>query len=185
VHAAMRAVRRLGHDIAQARIPYPRSLASTWISCWHAGIAEEVTRLGLPVERLEPRTQLMVRYGHARMKRHGPNLDPVRAAMAAWRAAATDFLAPYDVLLTPTISRPAPRFGWGARAGYRRATLNGARGTPYTQAWNVAGFPAMSLPYGRGRGLPGAVQLIAAPGKESALLTLASQLLSSTVHVGV
>jgi amidase len=185
LHAAVKAVRALGHEIHEARIPYPRSLASTWISCWHAGIAEEVDRLGLPMELLEPRTQRMVRYGHARVTRYGPNLDPVRAAMSAWRAAATEFLAPYDVLLTPTIARPAPRFGWGERAGYQRAVLNGARGTPYTQAWNVAGLPAMSLPYGRRGRLPGAVQLIVAPGKEPVLLALAEQLLSSTVHVGV
>jgi amidase len=183
LRGAIKAVAKLGHSVHDTRIPYPRSLASTWISCWHAGIAEEVARLGLTIDRLEPRSQLMVRLGQARMRRYGSNLEPVREAMAAWRAAATDFLSPYDVLLTPTISHPAPRFGWGQRAGYRRATINGARGTPYTQAWNVAGFPAMSLPYGRTSGLTAAVQLIAAPGKEPALLALASQL-SSTVHIG-
>jgi amidase len=72
--------------------------------------------------------------------------------------------------------------GWAQRAGYRRATLNGARATPYTQAWNVAGFPAMSIPYGRRGRLPGAVQLIAAPGKEQNLLALAAQL--ERVHSG-
>jgi amidase len=96
--------------------------------------------------------------------------------MAAWRDGATAFLDPYDVLLTPAIARPAPRVGWGAHAGYYRATLNGARATPYTQAWNVSGFPAMSLPYGRRGARPGAVQLIAAPGHEAAIFALASEL---------
>jgi amidase len=180
LHAAAKASRALGHTVAPASIPYPRTLASTWISCWHAGIAEEVERLGLPADRLERRTQLMVRMGHARMRRFGRDLAPVRAAMTAWRERATEFLAPYDVLLTPTISHPAPRVGWGARAGYRRATVNGARATPYTQAWNVAGFPALSLPFGRGRpgrfGQPGAVQLICAPGAEAKLIRLAGEL---------
>ena len=177
---AAKAARTLGHTVAPAAIPYPRTLAGTWISCWHAGIAEEVERLGLTADRLEPRTQLMVRLGHARWRRLGKELAPVRAAMAAWRDRATAFLEPYDVLLTPTISHPAPRMGWGNRAGYRRATVNGARATPFTQAWNVAGFPALSLPFGRGRtgrfGQPGAVQLICAPGHEAKLLRLAGEL---------
>lgn len=176
LHAAEKAVRGRGHAVSAVAIPYPRNLASTWISCWHAGIVEEVERLGLRVEALEPRTQLIVRMGHARLRRHGKDLAPVRAAMRAWRDAATAFISAYDVLLTPTIARPAPRSGWGARAGYYRATLNGARSTPYTQAWNVAGFPAMSLPFGKRSGRPGAVQLIAAPGQEAALFSLASEL---------
>ncbi len=183
LHAAVKAIRAGGHLVEDTEIPYPRNLASTWISCWHAGIAQDVARMELRFERLEPRTQLMVRLGRARHRRHGPDLAPVRAAMAAWRTAAEEFLAPYDVLLTPTISRPAPRIGWGQRAGYRRALLNGARAAPYTQAWNVAGFPAMSMPYGRRGRLPGAVQLIAAPGKEQALLALAAQL--ESVHIGL
>ena len=182
LHAAVKAIQAAGHTVVPTKIPYPRNLASTWISCWHAGIAEDVARMELRFERLEPRTQLMVRLGRARQRRYGEELAPVRKAMAAWRAAAAEFLAPYDVLLTPSISRPAPKFGWGQRAGYRRATVNGARATPYTQAWNVAGFPALSLPYGRRGRLPGAVQLIVAPGKEPALLALAAQL--ESVHSG-
>jgi amidase len=175
--AAAKTARGLGHSVAPVRVPYPRSLANTWISCWHAGIAEEVELLGLPIDRLEPRTQLMVRMGHIRWRRLGKDLAPVRAAMAAWRDRATQFLAAYDVLITPTISHQAPRIGWGARAGYRRAFVNGARATPYTQAWNVAGFPALSLPFGRGTtSQPGAVQLICAPGHESKLTRLAVQL---------
>jgi amidase len=180
LHAAAKAARALGHTVAPASVPYPRTLAGTWISCWHAGIAEEVERLGLPVDRLEPRTQLMVRMGQARVRRFGRDLAPVRAAMAAWQERATEFLSSYDLLLTPTISHPAPRAGWAARAGYRRAMVNGARATPYTQAWNVAGFPALSLPFGRGRpgrfGQPGAVQLICAPGAEAKLIRLAGEL---------
>jgi amidase len=182
LHAVVKAIRAAGHTVTSTKMPYPRILASTWISCWHAGIAQDVARMDLPFERLEPRTQLMVRLGRSRQRRHGPDLASVRAAMAAWRTAADRFLAPYDVLLTPTISRPAPRFGWGQRAGYRRALLNGARATPYTQTWNVAGFPAMSFPYGQRGRLPGAVQLISAPGKEHALLALAAQL--ESVHSG-
>jgi amidase len=79
------------------------------------------------------------------------------------------------------VAGPAPKLGWGTRAGFLAAYLNGARATPYTQAWNLAGFPAMSLPFGGTSGAPGSVQLVAAPGREAALLTLARQLETSTV----
>jgi amidase len=46
---------------------------------------------------------------------------------------------------------------------------------PMTGVWNLAGFPAASVPAG-GRGLPGAVQLVAAPGREQALLALGAQI---------
>jgi Asp-tRNA(Asn)/Glu-tRNA(Gln) amidotransferase A subunit family amidase len=57
--------------------------------------------------------------------------------------------------------------------------------TPYTQAWNLAGTPALSVPFGGGGPsgfeVPsgarlGAVQLVAAPGRESRLLALAAAL---------
>jgi amidase len=45
-----------------------------------------------------------------------------------------------------------------------------------TGVWNMAGFPAASVPAGTAAGLPGAVQLVAAPGREPVLLALAAQL---------
>jgi amidase len=46
---------------------------------------------------------------------------------------------------------------------------------PMTGVWNLAGFPAASVPAG-GAGMPSAVQLVAAPGGEQTLLALAAQL---------
>jgi len=172
--AAREAVRRAaaltvaaGHELAQAHPPYPLTLPTIWGTRWLAGIAEDVDRLGLPVARLERRTQVMVRRGQRLRRRGKPDLAPADA----WQAAATAFLSRYDVLITPTIARPAPRVGWATRTSYLRAYLNGAHTTPYTQAWNVAGFPALSLPLGGG-----SVQLICAPGNEPALLALATTL---------
>jgi amidase len=45
-----------------------------------------------------------------------------------------------------------------------------------TGVWNTAGFPAASVPCPPAGGLPGSVQLVAAPGGESLLLALAAQL---------
>ncbi|MCW2502803.1 MAG: hypothetical protein JWO79_1087, partial [Actinomycetia bacterium] len=90
---------------------------------------------------------------------------------AAWRERALAWFEDVDVLLTPVIARPAAPAGSATRMGYWRAYLDGARRVPFTQAWNLAGFPALTLPMGAG-----AVQLIAAPGRESALLRAAADL---------
>jgi amidase len=51
------------------------------------------------------------------------------------------------------------------------------RYAPMTGAWNLAGYPALSVPMGVGaEGLPLAVQLIGLPGSEATLLGLAAQL---------
>jgi amidase len=171
--AAVRATEELGHSVTAVKLPYTPQVALGWIGCWLAGVAQDVARLDLRLDRLEHRTQWMVRRGRGLLGRYGAQLSPVRRVMARWRARATAFLEPYDLLLTPAISRPSPSFGWGARAGFVRSFQNGSTVTPYTQAWNLAGFPALSLPVGRA---PGAVQLVAVPGKEAGLLALAAQL---------
>ena len=119
------------------------------------------------------------------LRRQGAELGRLRRLRDEWRSVAIDFLRSCDVLLTPAISRPSPRFGWGRSVGFVRAFRNGSGVTPYTQAWNLAGVPALSLPFGGdgpmgdevpGGTRPGAVQLVAAPGREPQLLALAAQL---------
>jgi amidase len=161
-----------GHFVRSLNPPYPVLLANVWMAFWFAGIAEEVERLGLPLDRLEPRTRGMAKRGARSRRRGGPD----RAPGTAWRTAALRFFEGIDVLVSPVVARPAPAFGWAERAGFLRAYLNGARGTPYTQAWNVAGFPAMSLPLGGTPEAPGSVQLVAAPGQEAKLIAAARQL---------
>ncbi len=172
LQAAAAAATAAGHTVVRADPPYPTALASVWGRCWLAGIAEDVQRLGLPASELEPRTRSMLVRGQ-RLRRRG---RPTPGPALAWTARATAWLGGYDVLLSPVVARPAPPMGWGTRTSYLRAYLNGARGTPYTQAWNVAGFPALSLPVPLGGGVPGAVQLVAVPGREATLLALATQL---------
>ncbi|OLE29647.1 MAG: hypothetical protein AUG44_03360 [Actinobacteria bacterium 13_1_20CM_3_71_11] len=78
-----------------------------------------------------------------------------------WRERVLDWFTGFDVLIAPVVARPAPVAGWGTDAGYLRAYLAGARGIPYTQPWNLAGLPALSLPLGGTPRRPGAVQLVA------------------------
>jgi amidase len=89
------------------------------------------------------------------------------------------------------VARRAQPYGWGERTSFLRAYANGARITPFTQAWNVAGFPAMSLPFGATATTgatataPGSVQLVTAPGRESSLFALATTLAASQSAYGV
>ena len=95
-----------------------------------------------------------------------------------WTADVTEgVFANADVFMTPVLPSPADlaeRFHPGRPL---RTALRASMRTAYTTAWNVAGFPAASVPAGfTSDGLPLAVQLVALPGKERTLLALAGQL---------
>jgi amidase len=88
------------------------------------------------------------------------------------------FLAPYDVVVTPTLARPPVPIGEIHGRGpdpmghYRRS---GAF-TPYTAICNVTGLPAISLPLYEDGGIPIGVQLIGRPVSEATLLAVSAQL---------
>jgi amidase len=113
----------------------------------------------------------------------------------------SEFLARYDVYMTPALALPPPRIGavhtptWAAnlmRAGMplglsrliplakdtiAQATLENLRGVPFTQLANVTGVPAMSVPLATfANGLPLGIQFVSDHGAEGLLLSLAAQL---------
>ena len=161
--------REAGHRVSEADPPYPLTLANLWVRRWLAGIATDVEQLGLDVSALEPRTRAMVIKGRRLLRRGRPRPDDA----TAWLDRLASWFDSYDVLISPTIARPAPPMGWATDVGFARAYLNGARGVPYTQAWNVSGYPALSLPVGEH---PGAVQIVAPPQAEATILSVARQL---------
>ncbi|NYJ08587.1 amidase family protein [Petropleomorpha daqingensis] len=168
VEAAEVALSAAGHRVERGDPPYPATLLNQWGRSWLAGIAEEADRLGLDLPRLEPRTATMVRKG----RRHGPR--PAEAA--AWRDRALDWFARTDVLLTPAVARvPGPAGALTGR-GYLATYLASAKAVPFCQAWNLAGFPAVTVPVGVRDGLPLVVQLVGRPGSEALLLGVAAQL---------
>lgn len=84
----------------------------------------------------------------------------------------------YDVLLSPVLAHPPPTLGHLAPSVEWNTQLQRlTEWVPFTQAYNVSGAPALSLPLGRDRhGLPIGVQLGANRGQERVLLELALQL---------
>jgi Asp-tRNA(Asn)/Glu-tRNA(Gln) amidotransferase A subunit family amidase len=75
-----------------------------------------------------------------------------------------------DLVLTPTLTCVAPRLGQDELS--LRDTL-----TRLTYPFNTAGWPALALPCGAAEdGLPGSVQLAAAPGKDALVLAAGAAL---------
>jgi Asp-tRNA(Asn)/Glu-tRNA(Gln) amidotransferase A subunit family amidase len=75
----------------------------------------------------------------------------------------TEWLAPYDAIIAPPATGPAPE-GLGSTGDPSCCTL-----------WSLTGFPALSLPIGRAaRGLPLGMQLAAPPSADDKLLAVAA-----------
>jgi amidase len=99
--------------------------------------------------------------------------------LQAFTRSLVEFLAPYDMLLTPALAERPLALGTldtGAPNPMATFTRSGLF-TPFTPVFNASGQPGISLPLYEGDdGLPLAVQLVGRPAGEGALLALAAQL---------
>lgn len=173
VEATASLLRGAGHEVIPGDPPYPVTLGWRFSRRWLPGIAEDVS--SLPDEGngvLEPRTRSIARVGRWLQRRglaQPAAADPFAATAATW-------LSSYDLLLMPTIATTAVPIGKWRGKSWVRTTL-GVANWICTTPWNVAGFPAMSVPAGlSGEGLPLAVQLVGPPGSEGTMLPVAKQL---------
>lgn len=162
-------MRGAGHEVFQADPPENRELLGSGVRAM-AGIAESAR--DLPIGLLERRTRAFVRAGRL-VDRFGLVRDGQRDR---WREELDGFFRGVDLLLTPTLAAPPiAAEGWSRRsvlANSRMATF-----MPFTGRWNLAGYPAMSVPAGvHPCGVPLAVQLIAPDGGEALILSVARQL---------
>ena len=162
-----------GAVLAAADPPYSGVTASHWSVRWQAGVAREAADLGLDLEAVEPRTATVVRHGRGVLRLGGPR----PGTAAAWRDRVLGWLdaGGHDVLLTPAVAGPPVRAGAMRHRGYLSTTLVSAARVPYTQAWNLAGLPAVVLPV-RVSGRAVGVQLVGRPGDELALLATAARI---------
>lgn len=165
------ALKEAGHSVAVGDPNYPIWAATAFITRW----------LGYPEADAEPyRSGALERrtVRHARAGRLMARIRPPREDdRARLRAALEPFFGIHDVLVMPTLAQypPAAR-RWGERSWLRSMALS-VRYAPMTGVWNLAGYPAMTVPMGVGNeGLPLSVQLAAPPGNEHLLLGLAAQL---------
>jgi amidase len=86
--------------------------------------------------------------------------------------------AEYDAVLTPTLAKPPVPVGWVFEPDdpWEQSRRAGAF-TPFTPPVNVAGLPAVSVPFSwTAESLPIGIQLIGRAADEATLIRLASQL---------
>ena len=163
---------RLGHTVEAEDPPYPLWSTPVTIARWFACTVADAKPY-LAGSGLEGRTRRHVRAGPVMMRLHPPR-DSDRERL---RAALGPFFGHHDVLVMPSLGRPCPAARRWGEGSWLRSVVTSIRFAPMTGVWNVAGFPAASVPIGPpAAGLPGSVQLVAAPGGESVLLSLAAQL---------
>jgi amidase len=127
----------------------------------------------LEFEALEKRTRQ-----HVRMGQLVTRLRLVRQADALWwRQHAAQFFERHDILITPSLAAPPiPADHW-ARKSWIANVASNTMYAPFEAPWNLAGFPAMVVPAGMHNvGVPLSVQLVAGPGHEELLLSVARQI---------
>jgi len=101
-----------------------------------------------------------------------------RAAQTRTRHRMAQLFRECDVLLTPTTRVVAPRFDNAAEVETARASMS-----YFTAPFNMSGNPALSLPSGfTPDGLPMGLQMVAAQGREAALLRAAYAFEQATDH---
>ncbi|MEU0174987.1 amidase family protein [Streptomyces massasporeus] len=161
---------RAGHQVRRADPPYPLSLATTSLAHWTAGTAADA-------RPLDPRLLTRRTRVHARLGRPFLRTVSSGASREQLRRRLEPFFTEHDVLLTPALARRSPKAGPWHERGWLSNVLANTNYSPLTPAWNLTGWPAMSVPCGTlPSGAPCAVQLVGRPGTESRLLDLAGQL---------
>jgi amidase len=165
-------LRAAGHTVERADPPYGRTIGGAEIVRWTAGTE-------LDARLLPDRTQLARRTArHARIGRLALRAGaPGDKGRRSWQDRAARFFDGHDVLITPALARaPVEAAAWAARGWWANVWSN-SRYAPFAAPWNLAGWPAMSVPAGTDpRGRPLAVQLVARAGGEARLLSVAAQL---------
>jgi amidase len=160
----------LGHEVAAADPDYgligpaliPRGMAG--VDGWLRSHQEDVSAL-------EPRTRTQARVGRLLS---GVPLRLARAAEPALRRRVGRIFDRFDVVLTPTTAKPAPRIGALDGRGYWATSSQASAICPFAFAWNVVGWPAISIPAGfTAEGLPIGAQLLGREDDEATLLALA------------
>ncbi len=164
----------LGHEVEDIEVPIPADAVPVFETLWAV-----LTALSpVPDEargQLRPLTRWLADRGRAVS---GPEFGAALSGMRQIAARALIALAPYDVVLTPTLATPPLKVGaLRDDANPERDFENQKRFTPFTSAWNITGMPAVSLPlHWTADGLPVGVMLAGRPAEDALLLSVAGQI---------
>ena len=100
---------------------------------------------------------------------------------AEWVGRTLRWFDAFDLLVTPTVNEPAKRLEDvdPDRLAPFEMLDTMVPNMAFTEPWNATGQPAISLPLAFSReGLPVGVQLVAAPGRDALLFSVAAQLMA-------
>lgn len=185
VRSALDALAGLGHDVVDARPSalYEHELMPHVLAVISSSQARDIDRLGALIGR--ELTEADVDCDNWRVTEIGRGV-PARqylAAVEAYNAFTRDmcgwWAAGHDLLVTPTITRPAPKVGEIVPDPSKPldAFMRSGALLPFCVPFNITGQPAVSLPLHQSRdGLPVGIQLVAAVGREDLLIRVAAQL---------
>jgi amidase len=166
-------LRSLGHTVVDGAIDMRARDVPVILGLMFRFIHDLVEGVEHP-DRLERRTRTFARPGGLVSDRMADRLRRAERAMIARISAIFDT---HDALLTPVMSEPAVPAGIMQGRGATATYLWESSWVPFTILWNIAGYPAASVPAGfSGEGLPLGVQVVARAQDEKTVLSLASQL---------
>ena len=167
----------LGHDVAEAGVPFPAERWAAFDAVWATGAASIPIPAGA-----EPMLTPMTRWLRARGRAvGGVAFAEALAAIQRLRHEVEASWAAFDVIVTPTLAQPPAVVG-AIRDDDDPAADFAAQidVTPWTSVANLSGRPSISLPLHRaevaGVELPIGVMLTGRDGGDALLLRLAAQL---------
>jgi amidase len=182
VHAAAKLCEDLGHHVEEAAPPIDRAALAAAGVVISASVAADLDAIaakrGRPIAADEVEPVTWASYERGRKVSASLYLQSLKTAHGLGRAVA-GFFQDYDILICATLGSPAVPVGhlMGDPAdpeGYARRLF---AFMPNTQAFNITGQPAASLPLAMGRGgLPIGVQFVARQAEDALLINLAGQL---------
>jgi amidase len=159
-----------GHGITRDQPSYPQRLSLAGTFRWFASAADYVDTVPAP-ELVEDRT-----LGHASAGRRVRRLIR-HEQLLEWRSRVERFFDRYDILMTPvTATHPLRADRWSERAWAANVRANVTASGGFCGMWNVAGYPAISIPFGTDplTNTPVGIQVAAPQGSEALLLSVAA-----------
>jgi amidase len=166
-------LRSLGHEVTEHDPDYGE-LRPYFAPRWLRGNYDDAQALPYP-ERLERRSRQLVRM--AAIAAPPGAVRWARSKEPEIAARINRVFDDHDVVMTPMLAYQPPLIGkWEGRHALKLIDTVG-KWIPFTTPWNLTGQPAASVPAGfDANGLPTAVQLVARPGDEATLFSLAAQI---------
>jgi amidase len=203
VDGTARLLASLGHEVEPAEpdidgVALGRDFLTVWFAHMGSLVADSIRRLNARETEFELDTLAMTAVGRSTS---AVDYAESYGRWLRYGRALSEFLAKYDVYMTPTVAAPPPKIGelkppkWAsallrvavatrlsrliplAASVVEQMALDNLRRVPFTQLANVTGVPAMSVPLNTfPNGLPLGIHFLADHGREGLLFALAGQL---------